>query len=316
VEPTKVTLAQVQRRVVAPPIRAVGVSVAKDPATLAFKIGGVVASVRVHAGDRVKKGELLASLNTAEVDAQVRQAAAALAKAERDAKRAKTLIAAQAIPQTRADDAETALEVARQSLRIARFNQQHAKLWAESDGKVARRMAEPGMVVGAGTPIVQLERSGKGYVVRAGLVDRDLVRVGIGDAAEVTLDAYPGKTFTAKVSEVSVEPSPVSGIYDVELTLNSPPHLVTGLVAKVAITPHQGEEVALVPVEALVEGDGRSAKVFTVDADGKAKKVPVTTAFLWKDEVAVRSGLEGVSRVVAAGAPYLTEGAKVREVAR
>jgi RND family efflux transporter MFP subunit len=293
------------------------VSVAKDQATLAFKVGGVISDLRVHAGDRVKAGQLLASLDTAEVDAQVQQAQAAVEKAERDVKRADALVQAQALPAQRAEDAQTALRVARQNLTIARFNRAHARLVASADGRVVRRLAEPGMVVGAGTPILQLDRAGRGYVVRAGLVDRDVVRVSLGDEAEVTLDAFPGQRFRAKVSELAVEPSPLSGIYDVELRLDAPPpHLLAGLVAKVAITPAQGQALTLVPVEALVEGDGHKAQVFTLDREGRAKKVAVETAFLFGDEVAIRHGLEQVDRVVTRGASFLTEGEPAKEVSR
>jgi RND family efflux transporter MFP subunit len=316
-EPVRVQLAPVEHRVVSPPVRAVGVSVAKDQATLAFKVGGVISDLRVHAGDRVKAGQLLASLDTAEVDAQVQQAQAAVEKAERDVKRADALVQAQALPAQRAEDAQTALRVARQNLTIARFNRAHARLVASADGRVVRRLAEPGMVVGAGTPILQLDRAGRGYVVRAGLVDRDVVRVSLGDEAEVTLDAFPGQRFRAKVSELAVEPSPLSGIYDVELRLDAPPpHLLAGLVAKVAITPAQGQALTLVPVEALVEGDGHKAQVFTLDREGRAKKVAVETAFLFGDEVAIRHGLEQVDRVVTRGASFLTEGEPAKEVSR
>lgn len=316
VEGVRVRTAPVERRVVAPAIHAVGVSVAKAQATLAFKVGGVVSEVRVHAGDRVKKGQLLAALDTAEIDAQVRQAEAAAEKAGRDAKRAQALVDAQALPVERAEDAQTALRVAEQTLTIARFNRAHARLVAETDGRVARRLVEPGMVVGAGTPILQLDRAGQGYVVRAGLVDRDVVRVAFGDAASVALDAFPGRRFTARVSEVAVEPSALSGIYDVELRLDAPPpHLLAGLVAKVDLTPTEGEAVALVPAEALVEGDGDRAQVFILGPDGRARKVPVRTAFLFGGDVAVRQGLEHVERVVTQGAGFLTEGAQAQEVA-
>jgi RND family efflux transporter MFP subunit len=315
-EEVRVQLAPVERKVVSPPIHAVGVSVAKDQATLAFKVGGVIAALRVHAGDRVKAGELLASLDTAEVDAQVQQARAAVEKAERDVKRAQALVEARALPTQHAEDAQTALRMARQNLTIARFNKAHARLVASADGRVVRRLAEPGMVVAAGTPILQLDRAGQGYVVRAGLVDRDVVRVALGDAAEVSLDAFPGRTFRAKVSELAVEPSPLSGIYDVELRLDAPPpHLLAGLVAKVEITPATGEALTLVPVEALVEGDGHRATVFTLGADGRATQVAVETAFLLGDEIAVRHGLEHVERVVTRGASFLTEGARAQEVA-
>jgi RND family efflux transporter MFP subunit len=316
VEVRSVRTAPVAREAIARPIRASGMVIAKEQATLSFKVGGVVSRILVQPGQAVTPGQVLATLDTHEIDAQVHQAELGLEKARRDSDRVAKLFAEAALPRQENEDAATALHVAEQNLAIARFNRDHAVIVSAGTGRVARRLVEPNAIVGPGTPVLQVNMASSGYVVRAGLIDRDFVRVSTRSDATVTLDAYPGRTFPARVTELAEEPSPLSGVYDVELRLEKPPpRLVSGLVAKVDIAPAANETMAVVPVSALVDGDGAAASVFTLTAEGTAHKVPVLTAFLNGESAAVKSGLDGVDRVVTDGASWLTEGARVREVA-
>jgi multidrug efflux pump subunit AcrA (membrane-fusion protein) len=69
----------------------------------------------------------------------------------------------------------------------------------------------------------------------------------------------------------------------------------------------------MVPIEALVEGEGKTGYVYTVNADQRTvKKNLVQVAFLTKDKVAISGGLNGVEQVVTDGAGYLTERSVVR----
>jgi RND family efflux transporter MFP subunit len=310
----RVRTVAVERQAIAPPIRATGVLIAREQATLSFKVGGVVERILVQPGDSVRPGQLLAKLDTGEIDAQVRQAEVALDKARRDQARVASLYNVSAIPRQASEDAESAVRVAVENVEIARFNRDHAVIVAQGSGRVARRLVEPNAVVGAGTPVLQLNVSSSGYVVRAGLIDRDIVRVTRGGKAEVRFDAFAERAFSGTVIELAEEPSQLSGVYDVQIRLDAPPsHLVSGLLAKVELAAPASERLALVPIEALVEGDGRAASVFTI-ADGHARRRRVETAFMLGGRVAVRVGLDGVDRVVTDGAAFLTDGAPAQDV--
>jgi len=80
----------------------------------------------------------------------------------------------------------------------------------------------------------------------------------------------------------------------------------------VEIAPSALPEIWAVPVEALVEGSGRTAAVYTVSPDdGRARRIPVTIGFIEGPRVAVLAGLEQVTEVVTDGAPYLRPGLPV-----
>jgi RND family efflux transporter MFP subunit len=294
-------------------VTGVGVVSAREEVPLAFKTGGVIADVRVRDGDAVRAGQPLATLDVREIDALVTRARAAVAKAERDDARARALYRDSVATLAQAQDAATALELARADLQAVGVNRRYAAIVAPADGTVLRRLAEPGQTVGPGTPVLLVGSATSGMVVRVGLPDRDAVRVRLGDPATVQLDAYPERELAGTVRQIAGAASPGTGTYEVQVALASPAGLRSGLVARVRLQPRGGERTATVPIEALVEADGDRATVFALGADGvRARRLAVEIAELRGTRVAVRRGLAGVTRVVTEGAPYLDEGTPVR----
>jgi RND family efflux transporter MFP subunit len=214
------------------------------------------------------------------------------------------------VPTQQLQDATTGLEVASAQLEVARFNQAHAVIRAPFAGRVLKRLAEPDELVAPGTPVVALASSESGWVVRVGLVDRDLLAIAQGDPAQVRIEAG-GVTLPAHVSELASAASAPAGTFEVELTLDGPlPRLAAGLVATVEITPQRRAALWGVPVESLVDGHGLQASVFVVDGQ-RVRKVPVEVAYLAEAQALVRRGLQDVPLVVSTGTGWLTEGAAV-----
>ncbi len=307
-----VRTAAVARGPVERPVRAAGTVAAKDEWDLAFKLGGPVARVNVREGDRVRRGQVLAVLDATEVRAAVRQAREALDKAERDLGRARTLRAADVVPQAAQDDAETAARVARAALEAAEFNLDKATLVAFDDGWVDRRMAEPGEIVAPGRPVLHVSGHGRGLVVKASVPDRDVLGLAPGAAATFTLDARPGEPIAGRVSEIARSASRGTGTYAIEIALDragAPRDLLAGLTGKLEIA-RTVDAAAAVPIAAVQDGDGASGAVFVVDG-GRARKVPVRIAFLSGDVVVLARGLDGVESVVTDGAARLADGARV-----
>jgi RND family efflux transporter MFP subunit len=305
----------VQETVLGKAIRAVGVLEPKDRATLAFKVGGVVSRVTVHEGDTVRRGALLAELEGTEIEASVARAAQAEAKAARDRERTKALYADDVATLEQLEDATTALEVARADLSAARFNARYARIEAPADGFVVRRNADPSALVAAGQPVIVVGSLANGWQVRAAVADRDVVRLAIGDAAQVTFDAFPGRTFAAKVLRLAAASDASTGTYDVELALdpgNAP--FVQGLVAKVEMVSSAASTAALtVPVEALLEADGAHATVFVLDdaSATRAERRRIEIGALAGNRAEVREGLVRGEQVITEGASWIGDGESV-----
>lgn len=310
--PVPVRVAPVSVDKVAVPITAAGTLGPKDDIALSFKVGGVVARVLVDEGQRVRAGQLLASLDMGDVDPAVTRARAAADKAERDYARAQRLYADSVATLEQVQDAETARDAAQAGLEAAEFNRRHATIVAPSNGVILRRQAEPGELVESGSTILVLGSHARGQVVRAWLADRDVVRIRRGDKAVARFDAFPGREFRGHVSEIAAAADPLTGTYRVEIAIESPPTVASGLVGTVEIRPAAEQTVALVPADAVLEANGASGVVYTLAEDGRtAVRRPVTIAYLDGDRVAIASGLTGDHKVITSGAAYLDDGRRV-----
>jgi RND family efflux transporter MFP subunit len=306
--PVVVRTAPVATETVAATIRGTGILGAKDEIALSFKIGGIVADVRVDEGARVRRGDVLARLDAREIDALVAKAAAAVQKAERDSSRVARLYADSVASLSQYQDMTTALTAARADLATARVNHEFAVITAPTDGAVLTRNVNAGALAAPGQPVLTLASSARGSVLRVGLPDRDALRLRLGDSAVVEFAAVPGTRFRGVVSQRAAVTDARAGTIMVEVELRDVAQLPTGLVGAVTLYPAGRATGQVIPVAALLEGDGDAAVVFTV-RDGTAQRVPVRVVrFVGTDRVAV-TGLDGVDAVVVSGGAYLTAGA-------
>jgi membrane fusion protein, multidrug efflux system len=314
-QPAVVRAASVTDTVLARPIVATGTVAPADEAALGFKIGGVIERIAVDAGDPVRAGQTLASLDLREIDASLAKARSGAAKADRDLARAGRLYTDSVVTLAQFQDAETADELARADLEAAAFNRRYAVIVAPASGVVLRRAAEPGENIAAGATVLVVgsRGGGRGNVLEVSLADRDAVSVRKGDPALARFDALPGREFAGRVSRIGAAAHPVTGTYEVEVALDDAGALAAGLVGRVEIRPARGAPATLVPIEAVLEADGADATVYALSADGKrAERRRVTVAFIEGSRVAIAGGLEGASRVLTDGAAYLDDGAAVR----
>lgn len=314
--PRAVRVVQPQPAPAYPDIRIAGRLELRDEQQLAFRVPGIVETVAVRAGDRIERGQLLASLDTTEVDAAAEQAEAAADKALRDLERGRRLRAESVVTQQQLDDLETAYDVARARLRSARFNQRHAVIRAPADGVVLRRLVEANETVAGGQPVIAVGNAGGGFVLAAALPDREALRVGVGDKATVRLTAYPEATIRGAVSEIGRQANPRTGTFDVDIAIDEATdlQLASGLLARARIrTVERDDTHSSIPLEALVEGDSESALIFRL-ADGGQRVEERKVSVRWFDDkrAVLDDPLSPDDRIVTAGAGFLRDGEAVR----
>lgn len=315
--PVPVRLADVERQNIQLSIEASGIVTSDTEARPAFKTGGVISKMYVSEGAFVKKGQLLATLDLTEINAQVEQAKQAVDKAERDLGRAENLYADSVATLENVQDARTGLTVAQENLKMAEFNRSFSEIRSPISGKVIQKMVNTGEIVGPGMPAYFiLGNSSRDWVVKSGLSDRDWARVNVGDKAQLRFDAFPGRSFPAKITQLADTGNPGSGTFDVELALvDNPPRLAAGLIASVEIFPKGSADQTVIPLDALIEANAGTAKIFTLNK-GKAEARTVKVAFLHKDLAVISEGLDGVEKVITDGAAYLKEGAKIEVISQ
>ena len=297
------------------PVHTTGILVTSEELKLSFKTGGIVAKIFVREGDKVRKGDLLASLNLLEINANAEQAKIGHEKAVRDYTRAENLLKEGATTLEKKQNAETAMNIAKNSLEISQFNLQHSKIEAPDNGIIMKQFVKGNELVSSGYPVFLFGSSGKNWKVVAGLSDRNIIKINPGDSAEVIFDAYPGIRFSAQVDQIGEMSNPFTGTYETELTLKDDGYrLASGFIASADIYPSVNKSFTMVPVGSIVEADGLHGYIYIVTSAMRARKVYVEIAAITGNKAAVTGIPGGVTEVVSEGAAYLRDGVVVEIV--
>lgn len=300
-----VQVAEVAPQSAAGAIRASGMVGYKRETELAFNSPGVVASIMVDAGDRVRRGQRLATLRRTSVGSNADEAALARANAERDLARTQELYERGFVSEARLEDARLAVERARDS----------SVLTAPADGVILRRRAEAAQSLAAGAPVLAFGEVGSGVVVRTPVASAQAARIRVGDAAHVRLAELGSEVRTGRVTRVGAKSNDSTGAFEVEVEIESPGDLRSGMVAEVEIAAAATAAVQaamLVPTLALLDARADQGVVFVVDAQNVAHRRPVRTAGVTQDGVLIVEGLAAGDRVIASGAAYVRDGETVR----
>jgi membrane fusion protein, multidrug efflux system len=310
-----VRLIGVKKLTSAEAVSASGVVSSSTEARLAFKTGGIIDKMYVNEGDVVKKGQLLAKLNLTEINAQVAQANEGFAKIERDKKRVENLYKDSVATLEQLQNITTAYNVAKQNIEIARFNQNFSEIRATSNGRIVKKIMNEGELVGPGMPLFYMTADGaKDWVIKVGVSDKDWARLKEGDAAQVTIDAFKGETFSASVSNKAPSIDPQSGLYQIELKFQRlPSQLALGLFANVKMQPKMQRTYLTIPIDAIIEGNGNHAFVFVAE-QGKARKINVETVSIQDGNVLIANGLQEGQQVITDGSAYLMDGVTIKVV--
>lgn len=291
-------------------IQASGKFTTDDETMLSFKTGGIINQVLVGEGDRVKKGQLLATLDLTEVKAGVNQAQLGYEKALRDYERAQRLLADSVATLEQTQNAKTALDIASQVLDAAKFNLSYSQIRAVKDGYVLRKFANIGQQVSAGTPVFQTNGIGKkDWILKATLSDKDWASIQEGDIAEIITGVEAAKSFPGKVAKKSQSADPMTGTYSVEVEFSgdTPSYLASGMFGTAKIKASETGNSWYIPFDALLDANGGEGFVFVASDSDTAIRIPVKIGKVLPDRVQVTAGLEGYSKLIVTGSAYLSD---------
>jgi len=183
---------------------------------------------------------------------------------------------------------------------------------SDAKGVVSRLLLNPGASVNPSVPLMNLVDIDTVKAVAA--VDEKKIRfIEMGDSARVTLEAYPGEMFGARVTNISPVANSVNRTIDVELSLANPGHRIKpGMYAEVEWIESQ-RSALVVPITAVVERSGQ--KCVFLATDGLARLNPVTVGAVVGDVIEILSGLKGEEKIITTGAGQLNDKDKIKVVA-
>jgi len=321
--PVKVFKAKKQR--ISEKLFYTGVIEAWNKITITPDVGGKIAKIYVDEGDEVKKGQLLAELDTRAIRLQLEQAKAGLAVAEanfRDAKRnmermerlkRENAISDQQYEKVKLayDAAEAQLQQARAAVNLASYSLDVSIMKAPFSGIIASKNAEVGDVI---NPMMGGFSPSSGVLtlmdfsrvkIEIDVSYQDIVRIKKGQKAMLRVAALPDKVFQGRVSLVNVTADPLTKKFKVEVRAdNKDLTLRPNTFGEVVLEVSTHEDALVIPQKAVLEN-----KYVFIARENTAERIEVTLGLQNSDRVEVISGLKEGDLVVFEGNYGLEDGA-------
>lgn len=308
-------------------VRFTGTTQPIDQTIVKGRVAGRLAEVLVREGDRVTEGQVLARFETTELQAKMneRQSALEAARADarwtaRDRSDKETLANRNIVSQSAADQARATADnrasmvaVAEAQLDVARKNLADAEVKAPFDGVVGERIANQGESLPIDGKILALLDTSH-VEISAQMPAADVIRMKVGQTAQVTLEGFGDRVFNGKITRIS--PTTQAGsrsipVY-VEIT-DRHEALRGGLFGTGSVTVQEKGHALAVPASAMRKDD--QGEYVLIVEDGTLVRKPVGAVRTWsRGELVEVKGLESGMTVVSAPLPGLHAGQKVKIV--
>jgi multidrug efflux system membrane fusion protein len=318
--PAPVEVAVAQRTNVPQSLDAIGTLTADQQVNVAPQIAGQVLGIYFESGQRVKKNDKLVQLDDAPERAELANYEAQAALAEANLNRSMALLkndfaARQTVDQNRATMDQAKAQIQRTKAIISQ-----KLITAPFDGVLGIRQVNLGQYISAGTNIVSLTNLSVLHVDFR-LPEQTASKLTIGQEAEISVDAVPGKTFKAKITALEPRVNEATRMLTIQSTLmNTGEILRSGMFAEVAVMLPPKENAVTVPVTALdATLYGSSVLILEPEGDPKNKvfklrREQVTAGLYFGDQVEIAKGLQGGETVVSSGQNKLQTGAPVTPI--
>ncbi len=287
---------------------------ASETFPLSFAAVGTVARVFVSEGDPVRRGQLLAVLDTTSAREALEMALATLAQAEDAHARLKPMAKNATLPEIRMAEMEAELARARASAAIARKNLRDCELRSPVDGVVGGKTVEPGMNAVPNLTSVTVMRIGRVFA-RIAVPENEIASVKRGQCARARVSALGDREYAGAVEEIGVVADAVSHSYPVRIVLHNDGAMKPGMICAVrlenASRDGAGEPGVVVPSEAVMVDEAGAQYVFIVK-NGRAARRMVETDGFAEEGIIIRNGLSPADAVVLRGQHKLVDGTAVR----
>lgn len=280
-------------------------------ANISTRVMGYITSIQVKAGDKVRAGQVLFSVNSSDVqakkaqtDAMITQAEAALQSAQKDYDRYTALFKQQSASAKELDGMTLQYQSAKANVAAARAMRSevtsqlaYTTVVAPFSGTVTQKLAEAGSMATPGMPVLTIEQEG-GLQVSASIPESQIASVKTGDDATMTIESA-NKKITGKVTQVNPSSQFTGGQYIVKIAVPSADskQLYAGMYVHIQLAAknNAGAKASdsanvMIPVKALINRDQLTG-VYTVSSQNTALLRWLRLGPVSGDQVEVLSGL-------------------------
>ncbi|MBV5282006.1 MAG: efflux RND transporter periplasmic adaptor subunit [Paludibacter sp.] len=280
---------------------------------LAFQSTGTVLTVLVNAGDVVRKGQLLATVDKADALSMYEVANAKYKQAKDAYNRLKEVHDNGSLSEIKWVEMESNLEQAKSSVAMAKNNLNKCALYSPDNGIIGSRNIEPGMSA-LGNPISPLELVKiESVYVKISVPENEIGKIQKGQKATFKVSALENKVFEGVITSVGVVADQISRTYEVKMLVKNPGLLLKpGMVCDVNLGITTNKEVVVVPYQAVDQDKDNNSFVYVVDpAQKTAQKRIIHTENYLNSSLEVVDGLAVGEKVVCEGKQKLSDNCKV-----
>lgn len=282
---------------------------------MSFAVPGTLKSVNVEAGQKVRRGQLIAELDATNLVHAQNMAQATLDEARDAYNRLKKLHDANALPDMQWVAVQQQLKQAEDAAAIAAKEVGNARIYSPIDGVVSEKLASTGQAVAPTIPVVRIVGIGD---VKASISvsEKEVGAMKTGMKATVAVDAAKGSPFEGVLTEQGVVANPLSHTFDVKFRVVNPSgDLLPGMLCNVRLdAPADTSTVAspiVIPIQAvLLSADNRNF-VWTA-SQGEAHRRFVTIGEMVPDGVVVSSGLAHGDTIITQGMQKVSNGTLIQ----
>jgi len=282
---------------------------------LGFTTSGKVASVRYEEGDQVRRGAVLAALDTSTVSADLESAKAEQDRAESQFSRINSLYKDGWVTKAQLEQSEAAMRAARARVKASNFASNTSHIHAPSGGIILTRNIDAGQIVAAGQTALVLGETGKGFILRVPMTDADASRVRPGMRAMVSINAVQPEPIEAVVTEKDGRADARTGTFEVSFQLPANGRLRSGQLGSVDIQVARDSSGTLaIPSTAIFGIRSGEGLVFTVDDKNKVSQKAVVLGLLTDNSIEIASGLSEGDLIVTRGVEDLRDGDTIKPI--
>ncbi len=282
-----------------------GSVMARNTANISTKTQARVDRLPVDIGSRVRQGELLAELDSRDLQARVQQARAVFEQTSTDLQRFEKMLSQQLVTQQEFDVVKSRATVAEASLREAEAMLSYSHVTAPFAGVVTKRQIDLGDMVFPGQPLFTLEESGAArFVVSIAESYRDRIR--IGDQVRIAVPVLD-TVISGTVEELSPSADPTSRTFTVKVGLPNIASVRPGQYGKLLLAGGAEEPTLFIPRSAWVRR-GQLDLVYVVNAEKKAMLRLIRIGRQFPDKIEILSGLREHELVVVSDQRDLLDG--------
>jgi len=275
------------------------------------RVDGMLEYLAVEEGDKVKQGQVLATLDKSELKLNLKEANARLENNRNVYERTLKMLEQDLTSQEALEKAKYDYETAKAQKERAELNLRYATITAPFSGVITRRAVEQGDMIRSGTVLFQLADVEK-LRLRVYVPEKEMGRISVGNPVRIQTEMYPGRYFSGVVEMIAPVVDPLTGTLKVTVRVTDEQGILKpGMFCSVYILIDTRRDVLVISRKALIP-DTEVPEVFVVDDSGLVHRRQLEIGIQQGDTLEVVKGLSEDELVVLVGQESLHEGAPVQ----